>query len=182
MRAEGERTEGRRDWQLHRAVFAVGVTPGCWCRRLAGDAPRERDRRGQPRVLRAGISHPSWLGVALGLLHALVLLSAFYLAYQRARGAELRDIESRDRQARSRAGNCGGSARRAGKASRAVARPHRRHSITEQSFVSSGSFATTSTRRPSTSPFSGANLLSRHKRSATGSLAARSAGYGARTG
>jgi hypothetical protein len=92
--AEGERTEGRRDWQLHRAVLALGalLVAGAvaWLAMLRaseiGAVSREFSRQ--------GVSHPTWLGVALGLLHALVLLSAFYLAYQRARGAELRTIEN----------------------------------------------------------------------------------------
>jgi hypothetical protein len=94
VRAEGERTEGRRDWQIHRAVFALGVfvITGvvAWLGLLRASeiAAVSRQFSGQ------GISHPSWLGIALGLLHALVLLSAFYLAYQRARGDELRDIEA----------------------------------------------------------------------------------------
>ena len=94
VRTEGERTEGRRDWQLHRAVFALGVflVAGAviWLAMLRASeiGAVSREFSGQ------GVSHPSWLGAALGLLHALVLLSAFYLAYQRARGAELRDIEA----------------------------------------------------------------------------------------
>jgi hypothetical protein len=94
VRAEGERTEGRRDWQIHRAVFALGVfvITGvvAWLGLLRASeiAAVSRQFSGQ------GISHPSWLGAALGLLHALVLLSAFYLAYQHARGDELRDVEA----------------------------------------------------------------------------------------
>jgi len=94
VRAEGERTEGRRDWQIHRAVFAVGVllVTGvvAWLGLLRASEIAAVSRQFSGR----GISHPSWLGAALGLLHALVLLSAFYLAYQRARGDELRDVEA----------------------------------------------------------------------------------------
>jgi hypothetical protein len=94
VRAEGERTEGRRDWRLHRAVFALGaalVTGAVvWLAMLRASeiGAVGREFSGQ------GVSHPSWLGAALGLLHALVLLAAFYLAYQRARGAEPRSIEN----------------------------------------------------------------------------------------
>jgi hypothetical protein len=92
--AEGERTEGRRDWQLHRAVLILGalLLTGAvvWLAMLRASeiGAVSREFSGQ------GVSHPTWLGVALGLLHALVLLSAFYLAYQRARGADLRVIEN----------------------------------------------------------------------------------------
>jgi hypothetical protein len=91
--AEGQRTEESRDWQLHRAILVAGglVVTGAviWLAMLRASeiAAVSREFSGQ------GISHPTWLGVALGLLHALVLLSAFYLAYQRARGANLRAIE-----------------------------------------------------------------------------------------
>jgi hypothetical protein len=92
--AEGERTEGRRDWRLHRAVFTLGaaLVAGAvvWLAMLRASeiGAVGREFYGQ------GVSHPSWLGAALGLLHALVLLAAFYLAYRRARGAELRSIEN----------------------------------------------------------------------------------------
>jgi hypothetical protein len=90
---EGERNEGRRDWQLHRAILVVGglvaLAAVVWLAMLRGSeiGAVSREFSGQ------GVSHPTWLGIALGLLHALVLLSAFYLAYQRARGAGLRAIE-----------------------------------------------------------------------------------------
>jgi hypothetical protein len=90
---EGERSEGRRDWGLHLAILVAGglvvVSAVIALAVIRGSeiGAVSREFSGQ------GVSHPAWLGVALGLLHALVLLSAFYLAYQRARGAGLRAIE-----------------------------------------------------------------------------------------
>jgi protein-S-isoprenylcysteine O-methyltransferase Ste14 len=94
VREESDRRESRRDWQIHRAVLTLGVVfltgAVVWLAMLRASeiSAVSRQFAGQ------GVSHPSWLGAALGLLHALVLLSAFYLAYQRGRGDELRDIEA----------------------------------------------------------------------------------------
>ncbi len=90
---EGDRIEGRRDWSMHRAVVAVGaisytlVVAGlAWVR--AGEINAiDRTFSGQ------GMSHPVWLGIALGFLHAATLLAAFYVAYARARAAEWRAAE-----------------------------------------------------------------------------------------
>ena len=94
VQAEGERVESRRDWQLHRAVFVLGASfvlgAVVWLAMVrAGEIAAVGQAFGG-----LGVGHPAWLGAALGFLHALVLLAAFYLAYQRARGAEARAIES----------------------------------------------------------------------------------------
>ncbi len=87
---EGDRIENRRDWSVHRAVVTVGavfyalvVTGLAWVR--AGEI-NAIDRTFSGR----GVSHPFWLGIALGFLHAATLLAAFYVAYSRARAAEWR--------------------------------------------------------------------------------------------
>jgi predicted anti-sigma-YlaC factor YlaD len=87
---EGDRIEGRRNWSTHRAVVALGavfyalVVAGlAWVRVGEIDAI-DRKFNGQ------GMSHPVWLGIALGFLHAATLLAAFYVAYARARAAEWR--------------------------------------------------------------------------------------------
>lgn len=93
VQAEGDRIEGRRDWLAHRAVLAFGVTfyslvvAGlAWVR--AGEITEIGRAFGG-----SGMSHPIWLGVALGFLHGATLLAAFHVSYLRARGAEWRDAQ-----------------------------------------------------------------------------------------
>lgn len=93
VRAEGERVEGRRDWLLHALLLGFGcccvVATVVWLALLRASEIAAVGTAFQGR----GVGHPAWLGAALGFLHALVLLAAFYLAYQRARASELLKIE-----------------------------------------------------------------------------------------
>ena len=92
VQAEGERVEGRRDWHLHVAALAsggflvVGAVIGLAVLRGSEIAAVGAAFYGQ------GVGHPFLLGAALGFLHGLVLLAAFYLAYHRARGTEWRAL------------------------------------------------------------------------------------------
>jgi hypothetical protein len=87
---EGDRIESRRDWLAHRGIVIAGATfygfiviGLAWVR--AGEINGiDKSFTGQ------GLAHPVWLGIALGFLHAATLLAAFYVAYQRARGAQWR--------------------------------------------------------------------------------------------
>jgi hypothetical protein len=93
VQAEGDRIESRRDWSAHRAVVAFGV--GFYAFVITGLAwVRAGEINGIDKTFTGhGMSHPIWLGVALGALHAATLLAAFYVAYHRARGAEYRDAK-----------------------------------------------------------------------------------------
>ena len=92
VQAEGERVEGRRDWRLHVAALicgaglVVGAVIGLAVLRGSEIAAVGAAFHGQ------GVGHPFLLGAALGFLHGLVLLAAFYLAYHRARGVEWRAL------------------------------------------------------------------------------------------
>jgi hypothetical protein len=92
VQAEGERVEGRRDWRLQMLALAiggllvVGAVVGLAVLRGSEIAAVGAAFHG------LGVGHPFLLGAALGFLHGLVLLAAFYLAYHRARGAEWRAI------------------------------------------------------------------------------------------
>lgn len=100
VQAEGDHIEGRRDWSLHRLItilgtglFAVVLFSLAWVRASEVHGV-EQEFLGQ------GLSHPVWFALTLGVLHALVLLVAFYLSYLWAKGREWREADAQLRKLR----------------------------------------------------------------------------------